>query len=255
MDISRTFCCIILVCLFLLIDISFQSSTQDSVPARLYYSSDSLKALNVFSNQPSHFLFPNNVCKKKRKRGKKGGVRARIRRRPFKPFLPTVMMGNFRSIKNKFDEFSSAARFLHEYREASLISLTETWLNSDINDSSFDLPGFSLFRCDRTIDSCKSTGGGVCIYVNDRYCHQNNVNVINKISCPDFELLTIKIVPFYLPREFPSVYINTCYIPPDSNFCTASERITEFTNDQQSKSPDSCIIINVGLFWEFSIEL
>ena len=108
------------------------------------------------------------------------------------------------------------------------------------------MPGFSLFRSDRTYESEKTKGGGVCVFVNNRYCHANNVNIIHQVSCPEFELLTvkIKIVPFYLPREFPSVYVNICYIPPDADFTAASDRIIDLVNDQQSKSPDSCVLIN-----------
>ncbi|KAK1803647.1 hypothetical protein P4O66_020754, partial [Electrophorus voltai] len=76
----------------------------------------------------------------------------------------------------------------------------------------------------RTADSGKSRGGGVCVMVNNSWC--NNANVVTlACSCsPNLELLALKLRPFYLPREFTSVIINTVYIPPQANMDTALSR-------------------------------
>ncbi len=41
--------------------------------------------------------------------------------------------------------------------------ITETWLDSAISDAVIDLQGRTVYRADRTADSGKSKGGGVCI--------------------------------------------------------------------------------------------
>ena len=66
-----------------------------------------------------------------RKRGHKGGVRARMRRRKFRTPLPSIMFGNVRSLctldtrNNRVNELQACARYLYEYRESGLICVTE----------------------------------------------------------------------------------------------------------------------------------
>ena len=64
----------------------------------------------------------------KRKRGKRAGIRVRTRLRGHRPPLPTIVFGNVRSIRNKTDELTAHCKFNSEYRDTSLICLTETWL-------------------------------------------------------------------------------------------------------------------------------
>lgn len=71
----------------------------------------------------------------------------------------TIAHLNIRSLRNKIDLIR-----LELLNETSLdvLTLSETWLDSSIQDSEVQLPGFSCVRRDRT--SSKS-GGGVIIYV------------------------------------------------------------------------------------------
>ncbi|KAJ8282444.1 hypothetical protein COCON_G00049630 [Conger conger] len=66
-------------------------------------------------------------------------------------------------------------------------------------DSDLGLYGFgSPVRLDRdATTTSKSTGGGVCLYVNERWC--KSVNVRDKICTADVELLTVALRPHYLP--------------------------------------------------------
>ena len=79
------------------------------------------------------------------KRGRRSGVNERARRRRFKPALPIIIMGNVQSLRNKPDEL---VRYLHEFREASLLCLTETWFSN--LDPDPQLPGFTLMPSDRS---------------------------------------------------------------------------------------------------------
>lgn len=150
---------------------SFQITFDDSLnysPNVLRYSSSFLKSLRPLANVNNALVnsIPTNL--KPRKRGRRGGIRVRFRKRPFTPPLPSMIIGNARSIVNKIDELTGNVRFLSEYREAGIICVTETWLTEHTTDQCVGIDGFSLFRGDRSNESGKSRGGGVCAYVNSR---------------------------------------------------------------------------------------
>ena len=69
-----------------------------------------------------------------------------------------------------------------------------------------DVTGFHLVRGDRTVQSGKSKGGGVALYVNERWC--NNICVKNSECTADIEILSVSVRPFYLPREFTNIFIH-----------------------------------------------
>ncbi|KAJ8385610.1 hypothetical protein AAFF_G00184720 [Aldrovandia affinis] len=79
---------------------------------------------------------------KRNSRGRRGrGRRARQRKtearrekRRFKPYLPSIIMGNVRSLANKMDELTALARSQAEFRECSIMCFTESWLHKDIPD-------------------------------------------------------------------------------------------------------------------------
>ena len=160
-----------------------------------------------------HENFPREI--QPRKRGKKGGIRQRLRKRGFKPPLPSIMFGNVRSLSNKSDELRANVRFLHEYREACLLCFTETWLHAAIPDSAVALTDHELVRGDRTADSGRSHGGGVCMFINSKWC--NNWSVKERVCTPDYEFLVVGLRPFYLPRELNQVFVMVTYIPPQAN--------------------------------------
>ena len=185
------------------------------------------------------------TLKWKRKRGKRGGVRQRIRRRGHRPPLPTIILSNVRSLRNKIDTLAALAKFDTDYRNSCVICLTETWLLPSDTNSSVTLDNFTLFRNDRDSSLGKSKGGGVCIYVNDRWCKTVNVN--NQINTHDIELLSLSLRPHYLPREFNIVHIVVVYIPPSAKSDTAKQLLDEHTSSLLLRHPDSPLII-VGDF-------
>ena len=181
---------------------------------------------------------------KPRKRGRKGGVRARNKRLKFKPFLPSAVIGNVRALKNKMDELHTKIRYIDSFRTASVICLCETWLNDDIPDSHVSLSGFELFRADRDdISAEKDGGGGLCTYINTNWCHPNNASIKHKYCSPDLEMLTVNIRPYYLPREFSHVIVVNVYVPQKSSGKRAAEHISAHVHDLMAKSPDAVIII------------
>lgn len=101
-------------------------------------------------------------CRKPRKRGRRGGVHHRLRRRHDKPPLPSVLFSNACSLRNKLDELRANTRFCNEYRESCVMIFTETWFQEDYPDQLAEVPGFTIVRMDRNSDSGKTKGGGIC---------------------------------------------------------------------------------------------
>lgn len=171
-----------------------------------------------------------------RKRGRRGGVKRRLKLRRYNPPLPSILFGNAQSMRNKRDEI--LANFLHlsEYKYASVICFTETWMKKGEPDP--EIPGFSIIRGDRTSEETgKSCGGGVCMYINNLWC--NNFTVIEQFCAEDVEVLCVGLRPFYLPREFPRVFITVVYIHPAANTKTASFRISRVAQRLSNLCPEA----------------
>lgn len=187
-----------------------------------------------------------------RKRGKRGGVRLRLRNRGDRPPLPSVILSNVRSLKNKIEELRVITRTWHEYRESCFMVFTETWLHRDIPCSLVELDGFSLVRADRDENSGKSRGGGVCIYIKDKWCCQHMVR--DTVCNPDVELLCLSLRPFYLPREFGNIIICAVYVPLIGNAANAARCISDCVNEQLRRTPAAPIFI-LGDFNQCRLEL
>ena len=136
---------------------------------------------------------------KPRKRGRRGGVGRRNKARKHKPYLPVVIMGNVQSLANKLEELFACVKYQHEYRTCSVMYYTETRLTDAVRDSHVNIEGFFLFRSGRTRDSCKKIGGGLCLFVNEKWCHWNNMAVKHKVCTPNVEMLTVSVRPYNVP--------------------------------------------------------
>ncbi|CAM4639073.1 unnamed protein product [Leuciscus chuanchicus] len=86
-----------------------------------------------------------------RKRGRRGGVRQRLRRQGYRRIpLPTVILANVQSLRNKVDELQANVKFLTEYSSACLLAFTETWLKEHDLQSDLEIDGFGVpYRLDR----------------------------------------------------------------------------------------------------------
>lgn len=153
--------------------------------------------------------------RRRRKRGKRAGILCRSRTRHCNPPLPSILLANVQSLDNKMDELHARINFQRDIANCCVLAFTETWLDPTVPDSAATPAGFSIYRQDRTTESGKRRGGWVCIMVNSRW--GTDVAVLAKHCSPDLELLTIKVRPFYLPREFSSAIITAVYIPPQAD--------------------------------------
>lgn len=106
----------------------------------------------------------------RRKRGKRGGIRRKLQRRKTKLPLPTILLENVRSLRNRIDELNINIRFLKEYRDACILCFTETWLFEDLQNDILQLNGFLGPMCaERDLNMTgKKMVGGVCFYINER---------------------------------------------------------------------------------------
>ena len=62
------------------------------------------------------------------------------------------------------------------------------------------LDGFSIHRVDRTLDSGKMTGGGVCLFINSKCCPNSSAVEVSTHCSSVLEYLIDKCQTFY-PRE------------------------------------------------------
>ncbi|XP_039509538.1 uncharacterized protein LOC120464222 [Pimephales promelas] len=175
-----------------------------------------------------------------RKRGRRGGVRRRLRRTGLRRLpLPSIILGNVQSLRNKVDELQANVKFIPEFKNACIIALTETWLKEHDPSQDFEIDGFDQpIRLDRDAQlTGKTQGGGVCLYVNSRWC--KTIIVRESICSPHIELLSISLRPFYLPREIPQIFITLVYIHPRANLTDAVTEITKLVHRLQNISPDA----------------
>ena len=101
-----------------------------------------------------------------KQRGSRGGLNARLKLAPHRPSLPSIFLANVRSLANKMDELRLRITTNKWIMDTNIMIFTETWLNSNVPDSAIDLAERYTLRADRTKESGKTRGGGLCIYVN-----------------------------------------------------------------------------------------
>ena len=149
--------------------------------------------------------------RRRKKRRNRAGILCRSLMRCCNPPLPSILLANVQSLDNKMDKLHARINFQRDIANCCVLAFTETWLDPMVPDSAVTLDVFSIYRQDRTSESGKSKGGWMSFMINSRW---GSDTVVHSTCCsPDLELLTIKVRPFNLPREFSSVIIAAVYIP------------------------------------------
>lgn len=89
-------------------------------------------------------------------------MRQRSRRPLARIPLPSIILANAQSLRNKTGDLQALIRFQHDYKNACILVLTETWLGEMDLDSDLALDGFGLPLCtDRD-----ALAGSVCTFMN-----------------------------------------------------------------------------------------
>lgn len=118
----------------------------------------------VFLENVPDCLVRRHDRQRPRKRGGRGGIRQRLRRRRDRPSLPSIIFSNVHSLRNKLDELRVNAQICHEYREACLMAYTETRFPKDFPDQLKQVQGFTNVRLDSDGSSGKRREGRVRLH-------------------------------------------------------------------------------------------
>uniref|UniRef100_A0A3B1K1K8 Reverse transcriptase domain-containing protein n=1 Tax=Astyanax mexicanus TaxID=7994 RepID=A0A3B1K1K8_ASTMX len=181
-------------------------------------------------------------CMRRQKRGARAGVSARAKANSCRTPLPSILLANVRSLENKLDYIRLDIASKREVRDCCAFVFSETWLNTTITDSAISLAGLTTYRADRSsILSGKSRGGGLCIYINNRWCTDSKM--ASSHCTPDIEFLSVKCRPFYLPRELSVIFIIAVYIPPDADTNVALDILCHYISGLQNKHPGGALIV------------
>ena len=78
----------------------------------------------------------------------------------------------------------------------------------------------------------------MCLFVNEKWCHRNNMSMKHKVCTPNVELLTVSVRPYYIP-EFSHVLITTVYVPPNANAQDAANSISSHVINLETSAPDA----------------
>ncbi len=107
----------------------------------------------------------------KKHRGKRAGIRNKLRKRAHSPPLPSILLADVQSLENKMDDLRARISFQRDIRDCNIICLSETWLTPSVPDTAVTpSENFSVLRMDRTAEAGKSKVGGVCFMINKKWC-------------------------------------------------------------------------------------
>ncbi len=142
------------------------------------------------------------------------------------------------------DDLRARISFQRDIRDCNILCLTETWLTPTVPDTAVTpSDNFSVLRMDRTAEAGKIKGGGVCFFINKKWCDPRNISILSRSCSPHLEHLSIICRPFYLPREFSSIVITAVYIPPQADTSLALSKLHDELSGYINKHPDAACII------------
>ncbi len=186
----------------------------------------------------------NNRRRRRKHRGRRAGIRNRLRKRAYSPPLPSILLANVQSLENKMDDLRARISFQRDIRDCNIFCLTETWLTPSVPDTAVTpSDNFSVLRMDRSAEAGKNKGGGVCFFINKKWCDPRNISILSRSCSPHLEHLSIICRPFYLPREFTSILVSAVYIPPQADTSVALSNLHDEISGYVNKHPDAACII------------
>ncbi|KAL7868514.1 hypothetical protein SRHO_G00098980 [Serrasalmus rhombeus] len=78
---------------------------------------------------------------RKQRRGRRGGLRAKLKLIPHWLPLPSIFLTNVRSLANKMDEIRLCITNDRRIMDSNVMIFTETWLNNGCPDNAIELAG------------------------------------------------------------------------------------------------------------------
>ncbi len=141
-------------------------------------SMDPARPLEILRNTEVNKGLLNNRRRQKKHRGRRAGIRNRLRERAQSPPLPSILLANVQSLENKMDDLRARISFQRDIRDCNILCLTETWLTPSVPDTAVrPSDNFSVLRMDRTAEAGKTKGGGVCFMINKKWCDPKNISI------------------------------------------------------------------------------
>ena len=102
-------------------------------------------------------------------------------------------------------------------------------MNDAVTEGGISMEGITVFWADKSVAlSGNSYGRGESIYINNSW--SRNIKEIYSHCYPNFERLSIKCCPFYLPMEFSVLIITAVCILSDAKTKAALNILYSFTN-------------------------
>lgn len=123
-----------------------------------------------------------------------------------------------RSVLSKMEELKIIANNTY----ASVICITETWLDKSVTDVEVRIPGYNIIRQDRNI-----SGGGVSMYIKSGFAYNYRTDLVNDKS----EAIWCDI----LSPKTKAIVIGCCYRPPmQGDFLDSREEcISEISSEME----------------------
>ncbi len=207
-------------------------------------SADPAWPLEILRNNVLNNDHLNNRRRRRKHRGRRAGIRNRLRKRAHSPPLPSILLANVQSLENKMDDLRARISFQRDIRDCNIFCLTETWLTPTVPDTAVTpSDNFSVLRMDRSAEAGKNKGGGVCFFINKKWCDSRNISILSRSCSPHLEHLSIICRPFYLPREFTSIIVTAVYIPPQADTSLALSKLHDELSGYNNIHPDAAFII------------
>ena len=160
-----------------------------------------------------------------------------------KSHLPSFCCINARSLLPKIDELTL---FL-SCRQPSVVAVTESWLNSDIEDGLVSINGYNIFRKDRP----SRRGGGICVYLPHGTYAKRRLDLEHE----NLECLWLWLRPTRLPRPLSGIAVCIIYHPPGlpvENHHQFNEYLILTIDSLRNQHPN-CGLVLLGDFNDFDI--
>ncbi len=98
-------------------------------------STDPAWPLEILRNTELNNDHLNNPRRRRKHRGRRAGIRNRLRIRAHSPPLQSILLANVQSLENKMDDLRARISFQRDIRDCNILCLTETWLTPTVPDT------------------------------------------------------------------------------------------------------------------------
>ncbi len=95
-------------------------------------STDPAWPLEILRNTEVNKGRLNNPRRRRKHRGRRAGIRNRLRKRAHSPPLPSILLANVQSLENKMDDLRARISFQRDIKDCNILCLTETWLTPSV---------------------------------------------------------------------------------------------------------------------------